>query len=176
MMIQNKKIQQAKNSGILREMDRNNKLNSVPFIDEAEEFNKLMGKSNNYEPTLVPEKEWRFVYDFILEELNEYKEACESGDIVGIADALGDILYVWANGVMLHGMKGSIEKVYAEIQRSNMSKACNTEEDAIATAEFRKKNMGIETHYEAVGDKWVVYRSSDRKVLKALDYEKPNLK
>jgi hypothetical protein len=48
-----------------------------------------------------------FVYDFILEELEEYKEACEKGDIVGILDALCDITYVsLGNGTMLHGLKG----------------------------------------------------------------------
>ncbi|MEJ6791334.1 MAG: hypothetical protein QNK89_00950, partial [Lacinutrix sp.] len=60
----------------------------VPFVSEVEEFNATMGKPNNYEPT-IPEntKEWMFVYDFILEELEEYKAACEAGDIVEVLDA-----------------------------------------------------------------------------------------
>jgi len=53
----------------------------VPFINEVEEFNSTMGKPNNYEPTIPEKKEWQFVYDFILEELEEYKEACERGDM-----------------------------------------------------------------------------------------------
>ena len=54
-------------------------------------------------------KEWQFVYDFILEELEEYKEACEKGDIVGILDALCDITYVsLGNGTLLHGLKSKI--------------------------------------------------------------------
>ena len=52
-------------------------VNPVPFVDEVEEFNQTFGKPNNYEPTIPSEKEWRFVYDFILEELEEYREACE---------------------------------------------------------------------------------------------------
>ena len=48
---------------------------SVPFIDEVEEFNAVMGKPNNYEPTIPEQKQWQFVYNFILEELEEYKEA-----------------------------------------------------------------------------------------------------
>ncbi len=59
---------------------------SVPFIDEVEIFNATMGKPNNYEPTIPDYKEWKFVYDFILEELEEYREACEAGDIVEILD------------------------------------------------------------------------------------------
>jgi hypothetical protein len=41
----------------------------VPFIDEVEEFNAIMGKPNNYEPNIPERKEWEFVYNFILEEL-----------------------------------------------------------------------------------------------------------
>ena len=61
---------------------------NVDFVNEVEEFNRTFGKPNNYEPTIPEKKEWQFVYDFILEELEEYKEACERGDIVEILDAL----------------------------------------------------------------------------------------
>ena len=54
----------------------------VPFVSEVETFNNTFGKPNNYEPTLPGEKEWRFVYDFIQEELEEYREACDSGCFV----------------------------------------------------------------------------------------------
>jgi hypothetical protein len=47
----------------------------VPFVSEVEEFNATMGKPNNYEPVIPEENEWMFVYNFILEELEEYK-AC----------------------------------------------------------------------------------------------------
>jgi predicted HAD superfamily Cof-like phosphohydrolase len=147
----------------------------VPFVDEVEQFNNMMGKPNNYTPLIPEEKEWKFVYDFILEELNEYKEACENGDIVGVADALGDIMYVLSNGIMLHGMKDKIIQVYQEIQSSNMSKACKTEEEAIETSLYRSKELGIETYYEKTNDYWVVYRKSDKKVLKSLSYFPPNL-
>ena len=41
----------------------------VPFVDEVQEFNEMMGKPNNYTPTIPKEWEWKFVYDFIMEEL-----------------------------------------------------------------------------------------------------------
>ena len=56
--------------------------NPVPFVDEVEIFNATFGKPNNYVPTIPSTPEWKFVYDFILEELEEYREACERGDIV----------------------------------------------------------------------------------------------
>ena len=150
---------------------------NVPFVNEVEEFNSTFGKPNNYEPTIPERKEWMFVYDFIQEELAEYKEACENGDIVEILDALCDITYVsLGNGAMLHGLKGKIWNAYQEVQASNMSKACKTEEEAIETAKSEAARVGEDTHYEQVGEYWVVYRSRDRKVLKSINYFRPNLK
>ena len=149
----------------------------VDFVNEVEEFNRTFGKPNNYEPTIPEKKEWQFVYDFILEELEEYKEACERGDIVEILDALCDIAYVsLGNGTMLHGLKDKIWPAYQEVQASNMSKACKTEGEAIQTVSQRAKEQGEECHYEKIGDYYVVYRSRDRKVMKALDYFRPDLK
>ena len=149
----------------------------VPFVDEVEEFNATFGKPNNYEPTIGEKKEWQFVYDFILEELEEYKEACEKGDIVGILDALCDITYVsLGNGAMLHGLKGKVWKAYQEVQASNMSKSCETESEAKATVARRSEEKGHPCHYEKVGDRYVVYRSSDRKVMKSINYFAPDLK
>lgn len=150
---------------------------NVPFIDEVELFNATMGKPNNYEPTIPPKDEWMFVYNFILEELEEYREACERGDIVEVLDALCDITYVsLGNGAMLHGLKDKIWPAYQEVQASNMSKACQTEEDAKATVIQRSNEQGEECHYEKVGDYYIVYRSRDRKVMKNINYFRPNLK
>ena len=150
---------------------------NVPFVNEVEDFNNTMGKPNNYEPNIPEKKEWMFVYDFIMEELQEYKEACEKGDIVEVLDALCDITYVsLGNGVMLHGLKGKIWEAYQEVQASNMSKSCETEQEAIDTVTVRSNEQKEECHYETVGDRYVVYRSRDRKVMKSINYFKPNLK
>ena len=149
----------------------------VPFVSEVETFNQTFNKPNNYEPTIPDEKEWKFVYDFVLEELEEYREACERGDIVEVLDALCDITYVsLGNGVMLHGLKDKIWPAYLEVQASNMSKACKTEDEAKETVTVRAKEQGEECHYEQVGNYYVVYRSRDRKVMKSINYFKPDLK
>ena len=150
----------------------------VPFVSEVEEFNATMGKPNNYEP-IIPEntKEWMFVYDFILEELEEYKHACETGDIVEVLDALCDIAYVSiGNGAMLHGLKDKLWDAYQEVQASNMSKACRNEEEAQATVERRSKEQNEPCHYEKVGDYYIVYRTRDKKVMKNINYFRPDLK
>jgi hypothetical protein len=133
-------------------------MSKVPFVDEVEEFNSLMNKPNNYEPTIPEKKEWEFVYNFVLEELEEYREACKRGDIVEILDALCDIAYVsLGNGTMLHGLKDKIWPAYQEVQASN-------------------EEQGEPCHYEMVGDKYIVYRTRDRKVMKNINYFRPNLK
>ena len=152
-------------------------IDPVPFIDEVEIFNDTFGKTNNYEPTIPSEKEWRFVYDFILEELEEYREACERGDIVEVLDALCDIAYVsLGNGTMLHGLKSKIWPAYQEVQASNMSKACKTEEEAIQSVSQRSKEQGEACHFEKIEEgRYIVYRTRDRKVMKSINYFRPNL-
>ena len=152
-------------------------VNGVPFVDEVEEFNKTFNKPNNYEPTIPEKKEWKFVYDFILEELEEYREACERGDIVEVLDALCDITYVsLGNGAMLHGLKNKIWPAYLEVQASNMSKACETEEIAIQTVSKRTKEQGEACHFEKIEEgRYIVYRTRDRKVMKSINYFRPDL-
>jgi predicted HAD superfamily Cof-like phosphohydrolase len=148
----------------------------VPFVSEVEEFNAVMGKPNNYTPNIPDEKEWMFVYNFILEELEEYKHACETGNIVEVLDALCDITYVsLGNGAMLHGLKDKVWPAYQEVQASNLSKACTSEEDAQETVRVRSAEQKEPCHYEKVGRYYIVYRSSDRKVMKNVNYFRPDL-
>jgi hypothetical protein len=77
---------------------------------------------------------------------------------------------------MLHGLKDKIWDAYQEVQRSNLSKACATEEEAQITVKQRSKEQGEACHYEKVGDKYIVYRTRDKKVMKSYLYKKPNLK
>lgn len=149
---------------------------SVPFIDEVEEFNTKFGKLNNYKPTIPSKADCDFVYNFVIEEVNELKEAYESKDIVGVLDALLDLLYVaTANGAMVFGLKDKIIPAFAEVQRSNMSKACLTEEEAQQTVEVRSKQQGS-CHYVKVGEVWIVYRTVDTKAMKSINYSPPDLK
>lgn len=149
----------------------------VPFVSEVETFNATMGKPNNYAPIIPEEKEWMFVYNFILEELEEYKHACETGDIVEILDALCDIAYVSiGNGAMLHGLKDKLWDAYQEVQASNMSKACTSEEEAQQTVERRSAEQNEPCHYEKVGEYYIVYRTRDKKVMKNVNYFRPDLK
>ena len=149
----------------------------VPFVDEVEIFNSTFGKPNNYVPTVPADtKLTNFVVDFIKEETEELAEAIENGDIVEVLDAICDLLYVAVgNAAMVFGVKDKLMDAYAEVQASNMSKSCATKEEAEETIAVRSKDHGP-CYTKQVGDRWVVYRTSDDKVMKSVNYFAPNLK
>lgn len=86
-------------------------------------------------------------FNLMKEENEEYLEAVENNDLVEIADALGDMLYILCGTILEHGLQDKIEAVFDEIQRSNMSK------------------LGL--------DGKPIYRE-DGKVMKGPNYFKPN--
>lgn len=61
-------------------------------------------------------------FNLMDEENKEYLEAAQNNDMVEVADALGDMLYILCGTILEHGMQHKIEEVFDEIQRSNMSK------------------------------------------------------
>ena len=61
-------------------------------------------------------------FNLMDEENKEYLEAATNNDVVEVADALGDMLYILCGTILEHGMQYKIEEVFEEIQRSNMSK------------------------------------------------------
>lgn len=151
--------------------------NNVPFVNEVEEFNATMGKGwqNRTKPT-INKADAEFVINFIQEELDELKEAVKEQNIVEIFDALLDITYVGlGNGALVFGLKDKMLDGYAEVQASNMSKICQNLQEAEATVELRSKEQGEACHFEEINGKYVVYRSSDMKVMKSINYFRPNL-
>jgi predicted HAD superfamily Cof-like phosphohydrolase len=92
-------------------------------ISAVEEFHDAFGISNNYEPTAdLSEADVLLRYKLMREENEEYLEAAQKGDLVEVADALGDMLYILCGTILKHGLQDKIAEVFAEIQRSNMSK------------------------------------------------------
>jgi predicted HAD superfamily Cof-like phosphohydrolase len=91
-------------------------------IKSVEEFHEIFKIGNAKEITLVEERDYTLRYNLIKEENEEYLEACKNGDIIEVADALGDQLYILFGTILKHGLQHKIEEVYDEIHRSNMSK------------------------------------------------------
>lgn len=87
------------------------------------EFHDAFGIANAGQPTpSLSAEDLLLRYKLMREENEEYLEAAQKGDIVEIADALGDMLYILCGTILKHGLEGKIEEVFREIQRSNMSK------------------------------------------------------
>ncbi|GAB4149588.1 MAG: nucleoside triphosphate pyrophosphohydrolase family protein [Bacteroidia bacterium] len=109
---------------IIQIMEEQNKQEVlIHKIRHVEEFHEVFLIGNRNEPTgTVPEEEALLRYNLLKEENEEYLEACKRGDIVEIADALGDILYIAFGTILRHGLQYKIEEVFDEIHRSNMSK------------------------------------------------------
>ena len=91
-------------------------------IKSVEEFHNVFKIGNADEIKLIEERDYTLRYNLIKEENEEYLEACKNGDIVEIADALGDQLYILCGTILKHGLQDKMIEVFNEIQRSNMSK------------------------------------------------------
>jgi predicted HAD superfamily Cof-like phosphohydrolase len=93
------------------------------IIGAVAQFHDAFGIQNNYAPTSsLNAAEVQLRFDLMKEENEEYLEAAKNGDLVEIADALGDQLYILCGTILRHGLQDKITEVFEEIQRSNMSK------------------------------------------------------
>ncbi len=118
-------------------------------LKAVREFHEAFGLGVAEEPTVaLPKEVLELRYKLMDEENREYLEAGQNNDLVEVADALGDMLYILCGTILEHGMQYKIEEVFEEIQRSNMSK------------------LGA--------DGKPIYRE-DGKVLKGPHYFKPNI-
>ena len=91
-------------------------------LAHVQQFQEAFSQVINHKPTLVKQELSGLRFDLMKEENEEYLEAVLNKDLTGIADALGDQLYILCGTILTHGMQHIIEAVFDEIQRSNMSK------------------------------------------------------
>ena len=119
-------------------------------IDAVKEFNEAFKiKYSKNQKADLDESIIELRYRLMQEENDEYLEAARKKDLVEIADALGDKLYILCGTILAHGLQDKIIEVFDEIQRSNMSKL-----SADGTPVIRE----------------------DGKILKGPNYFKPNIK
>ncbi|MFN5505531.1 MAG: hypothetical protein ACK48O_02210 [Flavobacteriia bacterium] len=93
------------------------------IIGAVAQFHDAFGIQNNSTPTAaLTAADIQLRFDLMKEENEEYLEAAQNGDLVEIADALGDQLYILCGTILRHGLQDKIIAVFEEIQRSNMCK------------------------------------------------------
>ena len=119
-------------------------------IECVEEFHRIYKLGNSKKPTgKLKDGLEKLRFDLMAEENGEYLEAAKKGNVVEVADALGDMLYILCGTIIEHGMQNVIDDIFEEIHRSNLSKL------------------------DENGDP--IYRE-DGKVIKGPNYFPPNLK
>ncbi|HYG01993.1 MAG TPA: nucleoside triphosphate pyrophosphohydrolase family protein [Chryseosolibacter sp.] len=126
-------------------------------------------------PAIPSEDRCKLRVALIAEELKELEVAILEKDIVEVADALCDIQYVLAGAILEFGLGEKFKALFEEVQRSNMSKACFTEEEAQQTVEHYRKKDGTECYYVKEGEKFLIYRKADNKTIKSINYSPADL-
>lgn len=154
-----------------------------PFInteqsvfEQVTEFCQMMGQVVEHNAQFPSKDVIDLRIGLIDEEFNELKTAIEENNMIDVADALADLLYVTNGTACAFGLTSIFKDIQNEVHSSNMSKVCLTEEEAKQTIEkYNKDDVGY-TNYAPRFGYYVVYRVSDNKVLKSINYKPANLK
>ncbi len=144
-------------------------------LEQVKEFHALFNAPVLDVPKIPAKERCDLRIGLISEELDELKEAIKNNDLVEVLDALCDIMYVLNGTILEFGFQNIFDTAFNEVQRSNMSKACENELVAQATVEHYKQKDGTESDYKEVNGKFIVYRNEDNKVLKSVNYSPANL-
>lgn len=124
----------------------------------------------------IPTQRAQLRVNLLEEELNELKQAIADGDLVEVADAFADLQYVLSGAILEFGLGNHFADIFTEVQRSNMSKACSTLEEAQSTVEHYKTTKWFDAHIITKWDQYLVYRTEDNKVLKSINYSPADIK
>jgi len=145
-------------------------------LTSVAEFHKTFQHPILASPQIPSESRCKLRVSLIAEELKELEEAIQANDIVEIADALCDIQYVLSGAVLEFGLGDKFNALFEEVQRSNMSKACKSVEEAEATIKHYKEEKGVDSYYKEVDGLYLVFREGDNKTLKSINYSPADLK
>ena len=152
------------------------KVHEFNTMNNVERLNKHNPNVFGENPALV-----KFRMDLIREEMKELEEAVAEGDYVETRDALADILYVVYGMQDCLGING--DEDFELVHDSNMSKACNDEEEAMKTvADYEEKYANGTSKYDSPyyyyseeANKWVIKNKNTGKVLKSINYKPVDL-
>ena len=145
-------------------------------LQSVAEFHKTFKHPILESPQIPDDKRCKLRVSLLVEELNELVEGIKSKDIVEVADAFCDLQYVLSGAILEFGLADKFKELFDEVQRSNMSKACNNELEAKDTVAHYKLEKGVDCYYEEADGKYLVFRREDRKTLKSIYYSEANLR
>ena len=151
-------------------------MDKIDPLNQVADFHKTFRHPILDSPQIPSEDRCKLRVSLIAEELKELQEAIDDKDLVEVADALCDIQYVLSGAILEFGLGEKFRELFEEVQRSNMSKACETEEEAKQTVKHYKTTKDTDAYYEQRDGKWLVYRQGDNKTLKSINYSPADLK
>ena len=151
-------------------------MKKIDSLNQVAEFHKTFNAPILSNPEIPSQERCKLRVSLLQEELNELQEAINNNDLIEIADALCDLQYVLSGAVLEFGLGEKFVELFDEVQRSNMSKACSSEKEAIETLNHYKQKDGTEGYYKEINDMYIVYRNADNKVLKSINYSPADLK
>jgi len=164
------------------------------YIEQVKDFMLTAGQPVNKKSVTLDTKRAELRLGLILEELEELSVALGQHDVfrklieltlkkklinclpnkVEQLDAYCDLQYVLSGAILESGMGNVFEDAFKEVHKSNMSKFCIDREEALATQD-KYLQEEISTSILKVNEKLVVYRVSDNKILKSINYKPVNL-
>jgi len=151
-------------------------MDKIDALNQVAEFHHTFKHPIEPHPVIPSPERCRLRVNLIAEELKELEQAIRDQDIVEVADALCDIQYVLSGAVLEFGLGEKFRQLFDEVQRSNMSKTCKTMAEAEATAKYYKEERGFDSYIRQEGNVFLVYRTTDHKTLKSINYSPADLK
>ena len=151
-------------------------MEKIDSLNQVADFHRTFKHPIEPQPVIPSPERCALRVSLIAEELKELQDAIDNNDLVEVADALCDIQYVLSGAVLEFGLGEKFKTLFDEVQRSNMSKTCKTKEEAEATMAHYKATQGVESYMKQEGDVYLVYRRSDNKTLKSINYSPADLK
>lgn len=164
-------------------------------LKDVAEFHQTFGVPSSEKPTVPSMDRIKLRLTLILEELHELAQASAAEtefidmldqkvkefqpgnsipDPVEVIDALCDLQVVLNGSIIEYGFHDVFDDAFEEVHQSNMSKACQTEEEGRASIQ-KYKEEGVSVIMEPVNGKFILYRSQDHKVMKNVNWTPPSL-
>lgn len=144
-------------------------------LSDVAKFHQVFDLPIEGEPLIPSPERCALRINLLEEELAELKEAIENKDLTEVADAFADLQYVLSGAILEFGLADRFREIFDEVQRSNMSKVCKTIEEAEATVVHYRDQKSMEGEIVEKDGQYLVYRKSDRKVLKSIAYAKASI-
>lgn len=146
------------------------------YMTMLRHFHEVTENDWHEEPTIPSKERLQLRANLIVEEAREFEQAAKDENLTEMADALVDLLYVTMGSVGELGLSKIFADLFEEVHRSNMSKICKTEAEALET--IRAYEEGINGLDKCVAKYrpcktcggFIVYRESDNKTLKSINY------